>query len=207
MPEIAKQHDVASPYAGYDVLAKWNTPSFDDVTRDALTRRLNETPPRRFLSPKELSLLEAVVVRVAPPLPGLSPSLIALWIDDRLSRNLGEGFRGEEALPWSQMWRYGLAAIDGEARRLFSASFVELDGGGRDATLRVVQAGNVNPELWRRVGAESFFTDTLLKTVAGLAYAHPSAWNDIGFGGPASPRGYVRLGFGTRDPWEAKELR
>ena len=207
MPEIAKQHDVASPYEGYDVLAKWRTPSFDDVTRDALIRRLNETPPRRFFSPKELSLLDAVVVRVAPPLPGLSPSLIALWIDDRLYRNLGEGFRGEEALPWSERWRYGLAAIDGEARRLFSAPFVELDGGGRDATLHAVQAGNVNPELWRRVDAESFFTDTVLKTVAGLAYAHPSAWNDIGFGGPASPRGYVRLGFGTRDPWEAKELR
>ena len=207
MPKIAKQPDVASPYEGYDVLAKWKTPSFDDVTRDALTRRLNETPPRRFLSPKELSLLEALVECVAPPLPGLSPSVIALWIDDRLYRNLGEGFRGEEAPPWPEIWRCGLAAIDGEARRLFSAPLVELDGGQRDATLRAIQAGNVNPELWRGVDAAGFFADTVLKTVAGLAYVHPSAWNDIGFGGPASPRGYVRLGFDARDPWEAKERR
>ena len=47
----------------------------------------------------------------------------------------------------------------------------------------------------------------LLKTVVGFYYAHPKAWNEIGFGGPASPRGYVRLGFSERDPWEAKEVR
>jgi hypothetical protein len=34
-------------------------------------------------------------------------------------------------------------------------------------------------------------------------YAHPTAWNEIGFGGPASPRGYARMGLDRRDPWEA----
>ena len=33
----------------------------------------------------------------------------------------------------------------------------------------------------------------------------PTAWNEIGFGGPASPRGYVRMGLDRRDPWEAVE--
>ncbi len=36
-------------------------------------------------------------------------------------------------------------------------------------------------------------------------YAHPTAWSEIGFGGPASPRGYVRMDFDRRDPWEAAE--
>ena len=35
----------------------------------------------------------------------------------------------------------------------------------------------------------------------------PTAWNEIGFGGPASPRGYVRMDFDRRDPWEAAEAR
>jgi hypothetical protein len=43
--------------------------------------------------------------------------------------------------------------------------------------------------------------------VVGIYYAHPAAWSEIGFGGPASPRGYVRLGFDERDPWEAEEVR
>jgi hypothetical protein len=38
-------------------------------------------------------------------------------------------------------------------------------------------------------------------------YAHPAAWAEIGFNVPASPRGHIRLQLGSRDPWEAKEMR
>ena len=38
-------------------------------------------------------------------------------------------------------------------------------------------------------------------------YAHPTAWSEIGWGGPASPRGYVRMDFNKRDPWEAAEVK
>jgi hypothetical protein len=207
MREIAKRHDGATPYEGYDVLAKWDTPSFDDRTRDVLARRLREVPPRRFFSREELLLLEAIVERLAPPAPGVAPSLLALWIDDRLYRNLGEGFRNQGAPSLQMSWRKGLAALDGEARRLFRAPFVALEPSARDTTLQAVQADKADAALWQDLDPVSFFTDILLKAVAGLAYAHPLAWNDIGFGGPASPRGYVRLGFDARDPWEAKERR
>ena len=36
-------------------------------------------------------------------------------------------------------------------------------------------------------------------------YAHPWAWNEIGFGGPAYPRGYKHLALGGREPWEVAE--
>jgi hypothetical protein len=39
-------------------------------------------------------------------------------------------------------------------------------------------------------------------------YSHPWAWNEIGFGGPAYPRGYMRMGVGDhrgRDPHEGEE--
>ena len=36
-------------------------------------------------------------------------------------------------------------------------------------------------------------------------YSHPWAWNEIGFGGPAYPRGYKNLGFDRREPWEVAE--
>jgi hypothetical protein len=35
-------------------------------------------------------------------------------------------------------------------------------------------------------------------------YAHPWAWNEIGFGGPAYPRGYKVLHPGWREPWEVE---
>jgi hypothetical protein len=43
-------------------------------------------------------------------------------------------------------------------------------------------------------------------TLSGF-YSHPWAWNEIGFGGPAYPRGFMRLGGATgpaaaREPYE-----
>ncbi|HEY8125456.1 MAG TPA: gluconate 2-dehydrogenase subunit 3 family protein [Methylocystis sp.] len=193
------------PYRGYDVLSKWDTVSFDDRTREELTRRLRDTHQRRFLTKEEFELLTAIIERLAPIFSESERLAIAHWIDDRLFNNLGEGFRYAGEPPMRESWRKGLAAIDGEARRLFAVSFTMLDASRRDATLRAIQKGDVDVDLWRGLRASTFFTHTLLKTIAGLAYAHPSAWSDMGFGGPASPRGYVRLGFNQRDPWEAKE--
>jgi hypothetical protein len=196
-----------APYEDYDVLAKWDTPSFDDVTRGVLSQRLSDVPTRRFFSQEELALLTAIVECIAPCFPAVPSSLIALWIDDRLYRNLGEGFRSEGAPPMQEAWRIGVTGIDGEARRRFSSSFVMLNPEERDATLRAIQSGEADAVLWPGLDPSSFFTDALLKTIAGFVYSHPSAWSDIGFGGPASPRGYVRLGFDERDPWEAKARR
>ena len=33
-------------------------------------------------------------------------------------------------------------------------------------------------------------------------YSHPWAWNEIGFPGPAYPRGYLNPGVNARDRWE-----
>ncbi len=205
-PDKARR-DGRAPYTGYDVLAKWDTPSFDDRTREALFRRLHDIPPRRFFSNEEFSLLEALAERLAPPTPGLSYELIARWIDERVDLNLGEGFRGDGAPSLQESWRLGLTAIDGEAHRLFSGSFVALTTSAKDITIRAIHMGETERAVWRGLDPKGFFTDVLLKTIVGLVYAHPSAWSDIGFGGPASPRGYVRLGFDARDPWEAKEWK
>jgi hypothetical protein len=38
-------------------------------------------------------------------------------------------------------------------------------------------------------------------------YGHPWAWDEVGFGGPAYPRGYMRLEEGEPEPWEVGEKR
>jgi hypothetical protein len=38
-------------------------------------------------------------------------------------------------------------------------------------------------------------------------YAHPWAWDEIGYGGPAYPRAYMRLERGEPEPWEVEEQR
>jgi hypothetical protein len=47
--------------------------------------------------------------------------------------------------------------------------------------------------LWTRYAATAF-------------YAHPWAWNEIGFGGPAYPRGYKNLGLDRRESWEVADV-
>jgi hypothetical protein len=195
-----------TPYPGYDVLGKWNSPSYNDQTREVVARRLHNVPRRRFLSEDEWCCLDAISARLVPQPDRAEPVPITPWIDEQLALGLGEGFRHEGMPPLRQAWRKGLAAIDGEARRLHGRGFAELEPEARDATLLAVQKGEVDEELWAGLPAQRFFSDVLLKTVAGLYYTHPAAWNEIGYGGPASPRGYVRLGSNQRDPWEAKEV-
>lgn len=108
--------------------------------------------------------------------------------------------------PMPIAWRNGLAAIDAEAVHRHAKRFTDLDAASCDELLHEVEIDAVNPQLWAGIPAQRFFTDILLKTVAGIYYSHPAAWSEIGFGGPASPRGYVRLGADQRDAWEAKAV-
>jgi hypothetical protein len=192
-------------FPGYDVLAKWDSPSFDAVTRAVLAARLDDVPPRRWLTQDEWDLLDAVNARLLPQPDRDRPIPITPWIDAMLHDDRGEGYRHPDMPPLRDAWRQGLAAVDAEARRLHDRPFVRLDAAAQDAVLVTLADGRAASPRWQGLDAQRFFIHHLLKTAAGIYYAHPLAWNEIGFGGPASPRGYVRLGFDGRDPWEAKE--
>ena len=58
---------------------------------------------------------------------------------------------------------------------------------------------------WGDLPPKTFWKWRLISDIVSAYYAHPSAWSAMGFGGPASPRGYVRLDANRRDPWEASE--
>ena len=195
----------AASYAGYDVLEKWDSVSYNAATRAVLARRLQAVPKRQFLSADEWTLLEAVCARLIPQPDRTLPIPITPWIDEALALNRGEGFRHDDMPPQRDAWRRGIAGIEGEARQRHGRRFVELESGLQDRLLEAMQTGTVDPLLWGGLPVKRFFVDVLLKTVAGVYYSHPAAWSEIGFGGPAGPRGYVRMGFDDRDPWEAKE--
>jgi hypothetical protein len=63
----------------------------------------------------------------------------------------------------------------------------------------------LNAPEWAGMPSQIFFKHRLLRDVVLAYYSHPTAWSEVGWGGPASPRGYVRLDFNDRDPWEAAE--
>ena len=198
--------DFLTPYPRYDVLEKWDSPSWNDQTREAVRQRLDEVPPRRFLSEEQWSLLEAVVARLVPQPERAEPVPIVPWIDDMLQQNHNPGYRYADMPPMREAWRQGLDAIAAEARERHAKAFEELPAQEQDALLTDVQHNRVESRYWGDLPAGGFFLHHLLKQTVGFYYAHPAAWSEIGFGGPASPRGYARLGIGERDPWEAKEV-
>jgi hypothetical protein len=194
-----------TPYADYDVLAKWDTPSWNDRTREVVRRRLEEVPGRRFLTEEEWRLLEAVTARLIPQPEREAPVPIVPWIDEMLFENRGPGFRYADMPPLRDAWRQGLAGIAGEARDRHGGDFESLPPAQQDEILTDVQHNCTDRRWWGDLPAGGFFLHLLLHETVAIYYSHPAAWSEIGYGGPASPRGYVRLGFDARDPWEAEE--
>ena len=188
----------------YDVMKKRRTPSFDQITRDLIDRRVHAPPERQFFDPDEYALLQALCARLLPQPERARPIPIAPFIDADLFEGRGEGFRQPGDPPPQAAWRRGLAAIEGHARRRSGQGFIALDPAEQDAVLTSVQAGEADGETADGgLPPSRFFIHLLLKAAAGVYYSHPDAWSEIGFGGPASPRGYVRIGLDARDPWEA----
>jgi hypothetical protein len=189
------------------VLAKRNTSSWNAQTRRVIDERLAISPDEhRFLTEAEWLTLRAVCARIVPQPPERArPAPIAAMIDRKLAANSGDGYRDARLPPQRQAWRRALRALDAEARALRKCRFSEMSGAEQDALLSAVQTGQVHDLSWGNMPPQLFFAKRLLHDALSAYYADPHAWNEIGFGGPASPRGYVRMNYDRRDPWEASE--
>lgn len=193
-------------FPGYSTLAKRDTPSWNDATRKVVDKRLNDPPLRRFFTEEEWSILLALCDRIIPQTT--DPKVpIANFVDAKMADDESDGYRRADLPTMQAMWRRGLAATDAEARLRFGAAFVDLPGGRQDDVLHAIQQGDVRAPAWADVPAEAFFKSRVLHDVVAIYYAHPQGWDEMGFGGPASPRGYVRMGFDRHDPWDAVERK
>ncbi len=197
---------MSTRFPGYSTLAKWDTPSWNDATRRVMDKRLHHVPSRRFFTYEEWPILLALCDRIVPQTA--EPKVpIANFIDAKMADNDGDGYRREGLPSMQEMWRRGLAATNAEAKLRFGAPFVELPGGRQDDVLRAIQQGDVRAPEWEGISPTSFFKERVLHDVVAIYYAHPKGWDEMGFGGPASPRGYVRMGFDRQDPWDAMERK
>jgi len=194
-------------YPGYDVLAKQDTPSWNEATRRAIGERLAIEPEPRFFSQAEWRTLQAICARILPQPPGRSSVPLAAYVDEKLLHDRRDGYRHAGLPPQGEAWRRGLAALDAEAKAIGGRPFHQLEAAEQDAMLKAMQDGLMKGPAWGGMACALFFGHRVLPDITRAYYAHPTAWNEIGFGGPASPRGYVRIGLDRRDPWEASEAR
>ena len=195
-----------SRYPGYDVLAKRETLSWDEPTRRAIDKRLHVLSAARFLTAAEWAVADALCRRILPQGEAGETVPLAALLDAKLLADHGDGFREADMPYMREAWRAGLAALDAEAKaRHDGRSFAAISCDDQDSLLATMQKGLLSGAHWCGLDAQKFFERRVLVDVPALYYGHPKAWSEIGFGGPASPRGYVRLEGDRRDPWEATE--
>lgn len=195
-------------YPGYNVLGQQDY--WDAATRAVVLERLRKPPPIRFFSAEEARVLEIVCNHLLPQddrdLEHRIP--IVPLIDKRLYEKRTNGHRFEHMPPDGEAHRLGLKAIGQIARELFGRDFVELTWFEQEQLLFLIRNGMPKgaKDIWKQLPVQRYWS-LLIEDCVDVYYAHPWSWDEIGYGGPAYPRAYMRLERGEPEPWEVEEWR
>jgi hypothetical protein len=196
-----------TPYPDFQItnIDKWNF-DWDEKTRRLIIDRVQNVPSYRFFSAEQAQLLEALCDCLLPQNDRTEAQRIPIapWIDEGLYNGRGLGYRYENMPEDREAYRMGLQGFDQTAHSLFRSAFVDLERADQNEVMRQIAEGSSPGKIWKRLSATLFF-QRLMSDVITNYYAHPAAWAEIGFNGPSSPRGHIRLRLDRRDPWEARE--
>jgi hypothetical protein len=186
-------------FPGFDVLGQ--APHWDDATRQLIAARSAESGPLRFFTRLEAATATALFdqlldQRGEPRVP------VTELVDARLARDETDGWRYDGMPKDVDAWRRSLAALDADAVAVASRAFPKLSWDGQSQLLTDVhQRGS---EIWHGMpGAQVWSLWTRYACTA--FYSHPRAWQEIGFVGPAYPRGYKNIGVDRREPFEVRD--
>jgi hypothetical protein len=129
-------------------------------------------------------------------------------VDERLFNGKSDGYQFVGMPEDGEAHRLGLEAIETMARALHDNSFDSLSIRDQELLLKSIhdQKPQAAHEIWKKLPIKHYWS-LLVQDAISVYYAHPEAWDEIGFGGPAYPRGYMRLEKGLPEPWEVREER
>ncbi len=202
------QLDQPGYYEGFSTLSQ--QAYWDDATRKVVLQRMTAAHPILFFTPAEAATMAAVLDRILPQEDRTAARRIALLppLDDRLFHNRIEGYRYEDMPSDQDAYRQAAKAFEQMAQTACGRSFHELETMEQETLLQSLHAEKPTaPEdAWKGINIKRFWA-LLVSDCCSAYYAHPWAWDEIGFGGPAYPRGYMRLEEGQPEPWEVDEQR
>jgi len=197
---ITPQHRGRFP--GFDVLD--SVDAWDDVTAGVVLARLALPGELAFFTPGEVAvagpLLDLLLNQDGDP----RVPVLAL-IDERLAVGETDGWHYDEMPEDGQAWRDTLRWLDNDAAASFyGRGFGELIGDEQAELVQAVQDLAKDGKQWHdwpAVHVWSLWT----RYACTAFYSHPWAWNEMGFPGPAYPRGYLNPGVNARERWEVAE--
>jgi hypothetical protein len=188
-------------FPGADSAAQ--APHWDPATEAVVLARTGLPPDIRFFTPAQ----EAIATALCDQLLGQADEplvpLVAM-IDARLAEQETDGWHYADLPEDGQAWRDTLGYLDDDAQQKFGRGLAACPAAEQQAVIQAVQdqgSGDWHGlpasrvwSLWTRYACTAF-------------YSHPAAWDEMGFPGPAYPRGYKNAGVGKREPFEVADAR
>lgn len=183
-------------YPDYDVMDA--APTWDDATRRVVEQRLLPRNGRRFFTDDEAETACAFCDTITaqdrdPRIP------VMQMVDEKLADRRFDGFRYDNMPDDDQTWRLVLRGLDEVAERRYGMRFSRCTEDIREAICDQFSRGVLHGGAFDQLDCTRAWT-VVTRIILAEFYSHPWAWNEIGFGGPAYPRGYMRLGEGLREP-------
>jgi hypothetical protein len=201
--ELPRQRNGVTPqmhgrYPDYDVLDEIN--HWDEATKRVVLDRVDNVPPICFFTEPEARTLgtfcDVVMAQDRDPkIPVLN------MVDAKLFAGQLDGFRFDGMPDDRETWRRVATGLDAGARQHGASDFAGASHEVQRNVIDAFSAGELRGEVWHELDPKKAWS-VVMRAVLSAFYSHPWAWNEIGFGGPAYPRGYARLGAGQRESWE-----
>ncbi len=188
-------------YRGFDVLDQVDV--WDELTAGVVLARLRPARDFAFFTREERTVVEPLVDLLLaqdeePRVP------VAAMIDARLAAGETDGWHYDDLPEDGQAWRNSLHFLDEDAYPLYGSGFATASRSHQASLLQNVRALATDSDRWHDYPAEQVWS-LWTRYACTAFYSHPWAWNEIGFPGPAYPRGYLNLGVDAREHWEVPE--
>jgi hypothetical protein len=189
-------------FPGFDPLQQ--APHWDQVTAGLVRSRTGPPPDPRFFTPDEQACAAALLgllldQRDEPRVPVLQ------MIDARLAAGETDGWRYADMPEDGRAWRDTLSYLDADAAERCGTTFAGAPEADQVALLQAVQ-DQTSGGTWHGLPAEHVWS-LWTRYACTAFYSHPSAWAEIGFSGPAYPRGYKNAGVDKLEPYEVRDAR
>lgn len=186
-------------YPDFDVLDALDT--WDEATRKLVLARLDPPDALRFFSAEQEPALRALCdVCTAQDTTPRVP--VAEAVDAKLAEGRLDGYQYADMPDDRDTWRLVLAGLDEESRQRCDSAFADCGPDVQEEIVADFAAGHLTGGSWEKLSVARAWSVCMRAILSGF-YAHPWAWNEIGFGGPAYPRGFMRIGpASTLEPFE-----
>jgi hypothetical protein len=187
-------------FPGFDVLGQ--TRHWDPVTAELITARTGTPPRPQFFTEAEQASAAALLDQLTGQCDEPVGVPVLEMVDARLAAGETDGWHYADMPEDGQAWRDTLGYLDKDAHDQCGTSFAAASRHDQAAIIQAVQDASE----WHGLNAPRVWSLWTRYACTAL-YSHPHAWSEMGFPGPAYPRGYKNAGVGKREPFEVGDAR